>query len=238
MTWGVGVVVPARDEADHIAACLAALRAAIEHVGLPADRLHAVLVADSCTDATATLADPLLAGWGEVLEVEVGSPGAARALGTEVLLQRLAAIRPARLWLASTDADTVVPVDWLSRHLACARAGAMAVAGVVELDSLVPLPPGVAEEYDRIYRGPPDEEHPHVHAANLGVRADAYRAVGGWQTVARGEEHHLWLGVRERGWPTMSPRSLQVTTSSRLVSRLRGGFADWLAELAAAAAAP
>ena len=155
-----------------------------------------------------------------------------------MLLRRLAAIRPSRLWLASTDADTVVPVDWLSRHLACARTGAMAVAGVVEVDSFVQLPPGVEEQYDRIYRGPADEEHPHVHAANLGVRADAYRAVGGWQTVVRGEEHHLWLGVRERGWPTMSPRSLHVTTSGRIVSRLRGGFADWLAELAAAAATP
>ena len=152
-----------------------------------------------------------------------------------MLLRRLSAVAPEQLWLASTDADTVVPVDWLERHLACAAAGAMAAAGVVHVDSFDDLPPGVEEQYDRIYRGPLDEDHPHVHAANLGVRADAYRAVGGWQTVARGEEHHLWLGVRERGWPTMSPRSLQVTTSSRTVSRLRGGFADWLAELVAAA---
>ena len=142
-----------------------------------------------------------------------------------------------RLWLASTDADTVVPVDWLCATWRVPRRGRWRPRAWCSVDSFVELPPGVEEQYDRIYRGPPDEEHPHVHAANLGVRADAYRAVGGWQTVARGEEHHLWLGVRERGWPTMSPRSLHVTTSSRIVSRLRGGFADWLAELAAAASA-
>ena len=54
MRWGVGVVVPARQEAEHVAACLLA-RAAIDHLGLPADRRHAVLVADTCSDGTAAL---------------------------------------------------------------------------------------------------------------------------------------------------------------------------------------
>ena len=60
MTWGIGVVVPARQEADHVAACLGSLRAAIDHLGLPADRRHVVLVADTCSDGTAALARPLL----------------------------------------------------------------------------------------------------------------------------------------------------------------------------------
>ena len=171
MTWGVGVVVPARDEADHIAACLAALRAAIEHVGLPADRLHVGARGRLLHRRHGNAGRPPPRGLGRGAGGGGREPRCGAGSRHRGAAARLAAIRPARLWLASTDADTVVPVDWLSRHLACARAGAMAVAGVVEVDSLVPLPPGVAEEYDRIYRGPPDEEHPHVHAANLGVQS-------------------------------------------------------------------
>jgi hypothetical protein len=133
--------------------------------------------------------------------------------------------------LASTDADTVVPPDWLGRHLRCAAAGAVAAAGVIELDSFVDLPPVVAERFASIYEGPLDEEHSHVHAANFGVRADAYVAAGGWPPLATGEEHHLWSALRELGLRTMSPRWLRVTTSARTDSRVAGGFADWLLEL-------
>ena len=196
-----------------------------------------VLVADCCSDATAALARPLLSGWGEVLEVRAGSPVRRGPLGTEVLLRRLSAgIRPSRLWLASTDADTVVPVDWLSNATwRVPRQGRWRSRAWCEVDSFVELPPGVAEQYDRIYRGPARRGAPARPRRQPRRAGRRLRAVGGWQAVVRGEEHHLWLGVRERGWPTMSPRSLHVTTSSRIVSRLRGGFADWLAELVAAA---
>lgn len=233
MTWGVGVVVPARDEAERLRACLDALRAAIAQIGLPANHCHVVVVADDCHDDTAAMARRALVEWGEVIEIDAGSAGAARAAGVAVLLRRLSAVAPERLWLLTTDADTIVPCDWLDAHLRWARAGAVAAAGVIRVDSFDEHPAVVAERFTAIYDGPLDQEHPHVHAANLGVRADVYAAVGGWRAVVSGEEHHLWRAVRDLGLAMVSPRSLQVTTSARATSRVRGGFADWLLELAA-----
>ena len=42
--------------------------------------------------------------------------GAARAVGMAGLLRRTAATDPAAVWLATTDADTVVPPGWLRRQ--------------------------------------------------------------------------------------------------------------------------
>jgi glycosyltransferase involved in cell wall biosynthesis len=226
----VGIVVPARNEAARIAACIDALQQAAARLTVPT---HIVVVADSCHDETAAAAREAL-DEGDVVEVVLGSAGAARALGVARLLRLLDSVPSDRVWLASTDADTVVPPDWLKRHLRCAAAGAVAAAGVIELDSFVDLPPVVAERFASIYDGPLDEEHSHVHAANLGVRADAYVAAGGWPPLATGEEHHLWSALRKLGLRTMSPRWLRVTTSARTTSRVTGGFADWLLELSGA----
>lgn len=230
MTWRVGVVVPARNEAARIAACITALQQSAGRLPLAT---HIIVVADSCVDDTASIARDSLDDDGEVIEVAVGSAGAARALGVARLLKLLVAVPSDRVWLASTDADTVVPPDWLERHLRCAAAGAMAAAGVIDVDSFAGHPPVVAERFAAIYERSLDEEHSHVHAANLGVRADAYVAAGGWPSLATGEEHHLWSSLRELGLRTVSPRWLRVTTSSRTDSRVSGGFADWLLELAA-----
>jgi hypothetical protein len=37
-----------------------------------------------------------------------------------------------------------------------------------------------------------DGTHPHVHGANLGIRADAYSDAGGWNDLTVAEDHCLW----------------------------------------------
>jgi hypothetical protein len=71
-----------------------------------------------------------------------------------------------------------------------------------------------------------------VHGANLGVRADAYLAAGGWPALASGEDNGLWDALRATGVPVISTRTVQVVTSSRTATRATGGFGQWLGELA------
>ena len=65
----------------------------------------------------------------------------------------------------------------------------------------------------------------------MGFRADAYRAAGGWNPLATGEDHDLWSRLRLTG-PVVSSTRLRVATSMRLRGRAPDGFANDLATLA------
>jgi len=230
-TWRVGVVVPARDEEALIGPCIASIRAAVVSAGLPPERVHVAVVADGCADTTAAVAAALLGRLGAVIELGGAGVGAARRAGSAAVLQAFAGVDPATIWLISTDADTIVPPSWVTDHLRAADAGAVAVAGVVSVDSFDSHPPCVSRQFHEIYGGAHDD-HPHVHGANLGVRADAYLAVGGWPALTSGEDNGLWDALRAAGLPMSSTRTVHVVTSSRTATRATGGFGQWLVELA------
>ena len=176
--WSVGVVVPARDEGERIGACVASIEVAVAEAGVAASAL--VVVADGCGDDTVAAARRALGRRGQVVECAVGSVGRARARGVVAVRARLAVADERRLWLATTDADTVVAPDWLVSQLRCAARGAAAVAGIVRVDHFDELGAGVGARWRSSYATRPDGTHNHVHGANLCVRADAYRA--GWRT--------------------------------------------------------
>lgn len=226
--WRVAVTIPARDEADRIAACLRSVRVAVAAAGL-ADTV-VVVVADHCTDATAATARDLLGPAGVVVECRHRSVGRARAVAVTAALRRTAPTPLHRTWLATTDADTTVDPDWLAGQLACATSGAAAVAGVVRVDDLGDHAPEVGDRWRAAYRtsGP---SHPHVHGANLGVRADAYLAVGGWPDTDTAEDHGLWDRLRRAGWSTTASVDVRVTTSGRREGRAPAGFAAHLRSL-------
>lgn len=227
--WSIGVVVPARDEVASVAACVTSIRAALRATGLPG---RIVVVADRCTDETAPIARRALGGDGDVLSSSAGRAGAARRAGADHLL---ATGRPPRLtWLATTDADTTVPPDWLCTHLAEADGGAAAVAGIVVLAA--DADHDVAARHAAVYELNPDGSHPHVHGANLGMRGDAYIDAGGWSSsLPVGEDHVIWDRLRARRWPVVATSRSWVTTSGRSLGRVEGGFASDLATLAAGA---
>ena len=94
------------------------------------------------------------------------------------------------MWLATTDADTLVPADWLVRHLRHAAAGWDAVVGTVTVTDWADHPPEVPPLFYEHYataRG----THSHVHGANLGFRAEAYLAAGGFSPSPTAEDHAL-----------------------------------------------
>jgi hypothetical protein len=163
-----------------------------------------------------------------VLECSVQSAGAARRLGADAALAHFQHVEPERMWLANTDADTLVPTDWLTRQLDFADQGVTALAGIVRIDAVPGYRPHFAQRLFDCYEIARDGSHSHVHGANLGLRADAYLDAGGWSQLALAEDHCLWGRVRSRGWSTRASASSVVVTSGRLYGRASGGFAATL----------
>lgn len=224
----VGVVVPARDEADTIASCLSSIDAAATAVPVP---VTIVVAADRCRDATVARAVDATtrAASVRVVEGRWGGAGAARRAGTAALLSEIDA-EPAAVWLAHTDADGTVPADWLARHLAHASDGAFALAGTVQLDP-ERTDPDLLARFTLGYR-PHGERSRHVHGANLGVRADAYLAAGGFRRASMvGEDHHIGADLAAIGVSLVHATDVVITTSSRTVGRVIGGFASALGRL-------
>ncbi len=224
--WAVGAVIPASNEEGTIEKCLRSILTSAAK-SARCKRFWAVLVADCCTDDTVAIARRVLNRQGTIIECTMRSPGSARRIGARAVLEHFSGHDPKRIWLANTDADTHVPDNWLSTHLALADANASAIAGIVELDP-VELRPEVARLYQRTYKVAADGTHGHVHGANMGVRADAYLDVGGWSDLRASEDHCLWSRLTRRGWRVQSPAASVVTTSGRLQGRAQGGFADTL----------
>lgn len=222
--WSTGIVVPAQNEAASIEACIHSIRRSCEAAKLL--DYWIVIVADSCTDDTVPLARRATAGVGQVIETDVKSAGSARRLGVEAALVHFQDKQLRRIWLANTDADTLVSCDWIAVQLRLADAGIAAVAGIVKLEEGGAL--AAHELYRATYLTRADGTHGHVHGANLALRADAYVDAGGWAHLPLAEDHCLWARLKHRGWRLSSPVTSVVVTSARLLGRARGGFADTL----------
>jgi glycosyltransferase involved in cell wall biosynthesis len=220
--WSIAIVVPAQNEEANIEACIESIRSSCE-----AARLRdywMVIVADSCTDDTVPRARRAVGDVGEVLECNARSAGSARRVGVDAALTHFGDKELSQIWLANTDADTLVTLDWIAVQLQLADAGIAAVAGIVTLEEGGSR--AAHELYRTTYLTRPDGTHGHVHGANLALRADAYRDAGGWAHLALAEDHCLWGRLQRRGWRLYSPVSSVVVTSARLIGRARGGFAD------------
>jgi hypothetical protein len=223
----IGLVVPAHDEESLIGGCVLALRRAARR--LPADiAVHLMTVADSCTDATASAA---LAAGAAVMAIQARNVGAARAAGMAEVLRRTRHLDPAQVWLATTDADTVVPSYWLTRQVQYANQGWDVVLGTVTVTDWAGQPPHLQARFTAHYAhgtGP----HPHVHGANLGVRAAAYRAAGGFKALNTAEDHDLFSALSATGSRTLRADNICVDTSARRQARAPDGFSHLLGTLA------
>jgi cellulose synthase/poly-beta-1,6-N-acetylglucosamine synthase-like glycosyltransferase len=225
--WSVGVVVPACNEEATIEACVVSIRDALAACAEAASS-WIVVVADSCADSTVELARAALGDSGTVIECAVASPGLARRRGANDVLRHFATQPQGHIWIANTDADSQPQSDWIMRQLQLADDDYCGVAGIVHIQRADVERPEILQAFWSDYALYADGSHPHVHGANLGIRADAYMDAGGWGDLAVAEDHALWACVRARGWHVISSISSIVTTSGRLCGRARGGFADAL----------
>lgn len=213
----IGVIVPAHDEAQSIGRCLAAIATSAADPQLQGEEILVVVALDACSDGTGAIC---AAHGVATVAVDARCVGSARAAAATFALARGAR------WIASTDADTVVPPDWLSRQVSC---GADAFCGVVGVGDWLDYP-------DRVRRAFAEREmardgHRHIHGANLGVSAPAYVAAGGFAQLHTGEDVALVDAIARSGARIAWLARPAVATSARRTARAEHGFSSFLRAL-------
>lgn len=226
----VGVVIPAHNEVERIGD---AVNAAVRACAKARASCTVVVVDDNSTDGTNAATQAALARFDQLITVVAGRFGgasSARRAGVERF--RSVVSDPVNTWILSTDADSVVPDTWIESYLVHHRRGAVAVAGIVDLtdDDAGRL---IGERWRGDYGSTiaDDRTHPHVHAANLGIRFDVYDDAGGFGELDRIEDIELWQRVRNAGHTTVADSSIVVSTSARMTGRVESGFASALGRL-------
>lgn len=229
----VAVVIPAHDEESLIDQCLSAVARAVAHARERDSDLvvTVVVVLDACTDDTAAR----VRRWPvEAVEISARRVGAARRTGVAHALSLLEA-SPHDIWIAMTDADTVVPPEWVTHQLDLADAGVDLVLGTVRPDFA-----DLSARHADFWRATHHRGRPpgNVHGANLGVRASTYTEAGGIPDLPEHEDVALVRAVRAIGASELVSDVHEVETSGRLVGRTPAGYAGFLARVHAWIDAP
>ncbi|MFG6278935.1 glycosyltransferase [Microbacterium sp. 5K110] len=219
----VAVVIPAHDEEALIGLCLASVTRAVAYAREREPGLVAavVVVLDACGDRTAERARQ----WPvETVEITARSVGTARRIGVAHALATLDA-RPDDTWIAMTDADTVVPRDWITHQLDQMDAGIDLLLGTVRPDFADLSARHAAYWRATHHRGRPPG---NVHGANLGVRASTYAEAGGIPDLVEHEDVALVRAARALGARERASDVHEVETSGRFTGRTPGGYAAFL----------
>lgn len=254
------VCVPARNEAEALPRLLRSLDRQ-EGAGDGA-RLRVLVLANNCTDATADTVRAMARG-GElpnldlaVIEATIPPPdahvGTARRRALDAGAEWLSREGVADGVLLSTDADGIVPADWVRANLRALRRAEL-VGGrlVLQADAGADAPALRAlhtriEEYWSAVRGLEEALDPPAHdpaprhgdhvAASLSLRADLYRAVGGLPVLPCGEDNALVSRVRRHGGRVRHCPHVSVAVSDRGIGRVQGGMATEMTRRARVAA--
>jgi glycosyltransferase involved in cell wall biosynthesis len=231
------IVIPARDEEARIAACLASL------AGQGAD---AMVVANNTSDTTVERA--MRAGAAVIdAVIPTGGVGAARRLGVTVGRRWMDRTRA----ILTTDADCLLPPDWVAGNLALLDGGAAVVCGEIR-----PIPEEHAALPAALLRRAALEDrfldlkamltvrltgrasHDNTPGASLAFAPAAYDAADGFDPIPADEDRTIVERIRAAGLPVAQSRDVYILASCRLEGRAPGGMAAALAYRASHAAAP
>jgi glycosyltransferase involved in cell wall biosynthesis len=218
----VVLVVPVHNEAELLDRCLTALGAAVATAARRGIRCVVRIVLDDCTDGSALIA---AAHPFPTTVISAARVGEARARGVEAALHELRRIPRRRVWIANTDADSVVPPNWIVAQCDLAATGADVYIGTVRPD-FADLSQHHQRHWLRTHR--PGAPNGHIHGASLGIRADIYAAAGGFEAVEEHEDVELVQRCRQLGANLHASASAEVLTSGRFTGRTPGGYADYL----------
>ncbi|MFB5855891.1 glycosyltransferase [Stenotrophomonas maltophilia] len=211
----IGILVPAHNEAASIERCLQSIRSAALHPALDGEAVQVVVALDSCSDATESICRQQ---WVDTVRLEVRCVGVARAAAAAELIGRGAR------WLASTDADSEVPPEWLVAQL---EGRCDAFCGLVDIATTSRTERRLRRAFQK--RQQWGDDHGRIHGANLGVSAQAYLAAGGFAPLRCGEDVALVRRLQRLGADVRWAGAPVVMTSPRLVGRATGGFSAYLA---------
>jgi Glycosyl transferase family 2 len=219
-TGVVGVVLPVHDEEELLPAALECIEEAMDALP-PLLSCRVAVVLDDCRDGSAAVAHAWASRVGAlVIVAECKCVGMARRAGSRALLSLWPAAHPAAIWLATTDADSRVPRDWLTVQLEAHRSGSDLWAGrvrVVEESS-------VARQWNETYAA---EKRP-IHGASLGCSGSLYEGIGGFRGLCSGEDRDFHRRAVAAGFRVTYDLRAAVTTSARRRGRAPGGFASVL----------
>lgn len=212
----MGIVIPAHNEEQRLLACLQSVRVSMLHLASHGIDSTLVVVLDACDDGSARIAR---AHADQVLEIGARNVGQARRAGAQRALARGAD------WIACTDADSQVPADWLHAQWTC---GADVFCGIVRVDDWGDYAPEVVRAFHATV---PQDGHPHVHGANLGLSRQAYLQVDGFLPGKAHEDVSLVRRCEQAGLRIARRIAPCVVTSARRDPRAREGFGDFLLTL-------
>ena len=206
----LGIVIPVHNEEAWLGDCLQAVLEAAASPKLNGEPVHPLVVLDSCTDGSERIAANLGI---QTVKVQARNVGIARAAGSQHCLDLGAR------WLAFTDADTLVSPDWLADQL---DQRSDAVCGTVAVTDWSGHAPQLALHFKTTYTDA--HGHRHIHGANLGVSAQAYRDAGGFPPLACSEDVALVHALQACGASIAWSAAPRVVTSARKDFRAAGGF--------------
>ena len=211
----ISVVIPALDEEEEIGECLESLR----QQSFPYFEL--IVVDNGSKDATASIARTYGA---HVIEERERGIARARQTGFEAAHGKI---------IASTDADTIVPTDWVARiyHAFVDNASLCGVFGPFHLkrgsspdpriNSLIPYLERISTRYQQTTG---TINLPHFWGFNFAVQREAFVRVGGFRSTKdahyyrRSEDIQLGLKLY-RGGKVRFLEDLTVCTSARKLNK-------------------
>jgi len=254
------VVVPVRDEAEHLVATLNALAHQIDLQGKPLhySRYEIILLANNCCDDSAAIARKFAQQHSSlalhVVEMTLSKPeayiGKVRRILMHEAYRRLMSIGRKRGIIASTDGDTRVAPTWIAATIQEITHGADAVGGRIitdraERSHLKPYARlchlrevgyrYLLSELETYLDPEPCEcwpRHYQHYGASLAVTAQMYARVGGMPAVRTPEDVAFYQAlVRVDARFRHSP-AVKVITSARQTGRANNGLANQLREWA------
>ena len=231
-TSAVGVVVPVHNEQSLLAEALRSLVEAFDELSQWDVSLNAAIVLDACTDDSEEIAREWqhnLARDRSFIDVTIvichaKNVGYARGLGCSTLLAQSSRFSPSEVWLATTDADSRVPRDWLSTQVIQHEVGVDHWSGRVAVADWSEHRSDTRAWWQNEYE---EEIHP-IHGTSLGFNGAAYLAAGGFAPLKTGEDRALHRALVAHGVRTHYDSAIRVVTSARRRARAPLGFAHAL----------
>ncbi len=238
----VVVAIPVRNEEAYIVPCLRALDA---QAGAAPDRI--VLLLNCCTDRTASnvrrLA-PELSTAVDIIERNLRGSQATAGFARSLAMRYAADPLADHDVLMTTDADAIVPPNWIAANLAALNNGADAVCGRAMLNPrdahLIPAHLHEDDARERRLASLLDEiasvldpdpfdpwpRHCEDSGASISVSVLAWRRAGGIPCVPCGEDRAFITKLRNIDLRVRHEPDVFVTVSGRTQGRASGGMAD------------
>ena len=204
--------------------------------------IHLCLLLDGCVDDSAAIAEAYRVRSRHVVRIDKVSRDRANAgIARHRAMTMGIDIVGDNGLLLTTDADSAPCADWLrSMMVALDRADVVTGRIIRRGGSPNPLQDRVETYYDTLFAmrrqlDPVPWEAPATHhyagGANIGVRANVYRALGGFAPLPCGEDARFVDDAARAGWRVRRDSACVVRTSGRRNGRVAGGMASLLGQL-------